>query len=250
MKKSVPNKAKTEKTGELVFGVHAVAELLRAKKRKVISIYTTRPEPKGWDVISRLLPSYPINTQFVSRDVLTKIAGTPDHQGVLAWAMPFPFRKKTFDPVAQPFVLLLDGIQDPKNLGAIIRSAYCTGVNGIIIPEKGTAPITAATLKSAAGLAERIEIAKAPSVKAALQELSQAGYNIYLAVLENGENALQVPYKFPVCLVIGNEETGISKAILNAGHRVTLPQQSPDVSYNASVAAGILMFTVKHAKTI
>lgn len=82
------------------------------------------------------------------------------------------------------------------------------------------------------------------SAKAASLELHKAGYTLYLATLEQGVNALSVDYKEPLCLVIGSEGAGISQEVLKDGVRITLPQRTSDISYNASVAAGILLFTI------
>lgn len=234
---------KTQNQQDLVFGIHPIVELLKAKKRKISVIYTTKPQPRSWEQIAKLLPSY-INVQFVTKEALTKIAGTTDHQGVIALASPIQIRKKFFSPDKEKFLIMLDGIQDPRNLGAILRSAYCTGVHGVIITEKDTAPINAVALKSSAGLAEHLEIYMATSAKAAIQELKNAGYAICLTTLEKSQNALDANLTLPICIVIGNEATGISKSILGTGQHVTLPQRSPDISYNASVAAGILLFLV------
>lgn len=233
---------KTDAQGELVYGINPIVELLKAKRRKLISVYTTKPTPKSWDKIERLLPER-IQIQYVSRDVLTKIAGTSDHQGVLAWAQPFIYRKKPFDPARQKHLILLDGIQDARNLGAILRSAYCTHFDGIVLPQKGTVPLNAAALKASAGLAEHLEIYWATSAHAAVQELHAAGYQFYMAAFK-GENATSIAYKQPLCLVIGSEGFGISPALLKMGTQITLPQISADVSYNASVAAGILLFLI------
>ena len=129
-------------------------------------------------------------------------------------------------------------------MGAIIRSAYCTGFNGMIIPKKGNAPLTAATFKSSAGLAEHISIYQAASNASALQDLKNSGYNIYLAMVDKGENALKIEYKKPLCLVIGSEGLGISKELQKDGLQITLPQRHIGISYNASVAAGILLFLI------
>lgn len=237
-------KKKSKKTiGELIFGIHPVVELLKAKKRKLISLYTTKPTPKGFKQIERVLPKYPVPIQYVARDVLHRMAGTTDHQGIVAWVQPFGYRKKFFDPQKEPFLVMLDGIQDPRNLGAILRSAYCTGVDGVILPKKGTAPLTAAAIKASAGLAEHLAITVVSSVQAAVQELKQAGYTLYLATFD-GKNATACDYQLPLCAVIGNEEVGVSSSILQSGVHVTLPQRTTDISYNASVAAGILCFTI------
>ena len=234
---------KTQSPGELVFGVHPILELLKSKRRKILSLYTTRPEPKSFALIKRYWPTYPVTINYVDRDVLAKIAGTTDHQSLVAWAQPFPMRKKFFEPAKQPIIVMLDGIQDPRNLGAILRSAFCTKVDGIIITTRASAPLNAVALKSSAGLAEHIEIYQSPSPQAAALECAKAGYNLYLATFE-GKNALACEFKEPMCLVIGGEGFGISKEILNSGTQITLPQRTPDISYNASVAAGILLFLI------
>ena len=235
---------KTKKTvGELIFGMHPVIELLAAKRRKLISLYSTKPVPKGWQNIEKILPKYHVPIQYVTREVLHRMAGSTDHQGVVAWVQPFPFRKKPFDSNKQPFLLMLDGIQDPRNLGAMLRSAYCTGVDGVVLTKKGASPLNAVAIKSSAGLAEHLEVYQSPSAQAAAQALVQAGYTLYLATLK-GENALQSTFTKPLCLVIGSEATGITKSILSMGAQITLPQRTADISYNASVAAGILLFLI------
>jgi 23S rRNA (guanosine2251-2'-O)-methyltransferase len=233
---------KSKAPGELIYGIHPLIEVLKAKRRKVISIYTTRPTPKAWNKIEELLPERtPI--QYVNRDVLTNMAKTADHQGVVAWVQLFPFRSKAFDPVKHPFLVLLDGIQDPRNVGAILRSAYCTGATGVILSQKFAAPLNAAALKASAGLAEHLEIMVAQSAPSAVQNLKAAGYNLYLAAF-GGKNALDVAYQTPLCLVIGSEGEGILPSILKMGTQITLPQKTSDISYNASVAAGILLFLI------
>ena len=229
--------------GELIFGIHPVVELLKAKRRKLISIYTTKPTPQAFDHIQKVMPKYPVPIQYVAREVLDRMVGTTDHQGVVAWVHSFPFRKTFFDPKKQKFLVMLDGIQDPRNLGAILRSAYCTGVDGAILIKKGGAQLTGVAIKSAAGLSEHLEMYVAQSAPAAIAELKSAGYEVYLSTFD-GENAAACAYKAPLCMVIGGEGMGISKSILNSGTHVTLPQKSNDISYNASVAAGILLFIV------
>jgi 23S rRNA (guanosine2251-2'-O)-methyltransferase len=235
---------KTKETpGELIYGLHPVIELLKAKRRKLISIYTTKPTPKGWQEIEKLMPKYPVAIQYVTRDVLHRMADTTDHQGIVAWVHSFPFRTKMFHPDKEQFLLMLDGLQDARNLGAILRTAYCIGVQGIIITQKSSVPLNGTAVKSAAGLSEYLEIYQAPSAQAAAQELQKAGYNLYLAAF-GGQDATQCVYKNPLCIVIGGEGFGISKQVYQYGTQVTLPQRTPDISYNASVAAGILLFLV------
>lgn len=226
----------------IIYGIHPIIELLRAKKRKLYSIYTVKAEPKAFLKIKNLLPNY-VKINYVDKNVLTKMAQTTDHQSVVAQVAPFVFRTKLFDPTKHKFLVVLDGIQDPRNLGAILRSAFCTAIDGVILSDRGSAPINSVALKSSAGLAEYLQIYKASNLLSTIKDLKKTGYNIYLAAF-SGINAIDVDYHEPVCIVIGSEGKGISKDILKLGQQITLPQVSNDISYNASVAAGILLFIV------
>ncbi len=229
--------------GELLYGAHAVAEALKAKKRKLIAIYTTKPEPKSFLRVKQFLPaSKNFNLQYVSRDVLAKMAGGSDHMGIVAWFSEFQYRKKFFEPEKHKKLLLLDGVQDVRNLGAITRSAYCTGFDGLILCASKSAAITPAAVKASAGLVEHLDVFLAPNTSAALDLLNSAGYNKYFAVLGEGKLINEVKFENPFCLIIGNEEQGVGKQHFNKGTLVTLPQKTKDISYNASVAAGIFMF--------
>ncbi|MFA5075265.1 MAG: RNA methyltransferase [Candidatus Babeliales bacterium] len=229
---------------DVICGVHSIIEMLKAKRRKLYSIYTTKPLPNAWDRIKSYLPKSIPNIQYVSKEKLDYMAGTQDHMGIVALVSQFQYQSKMFDPAKKPFVLLLDSIQDVRNLGAILRSAYCTGVTGVILCRKNAAPLNAAAILSSAGLSEHLDIIVMPTAQMAVSELKTAGYNLYMAALENGKDATKVTYNKPLCLVIGNEAVGISKNILKEGEIVTLPQRVPDISYNASVAAGILLFLI------
>lgn len=231
----------TTQEPSIIFGIHPVIELLRAKKRKIIRLFTTTPTPKQWHEIQALLPAYPIDIKHTSREQLSLIAGTTDHQGVVAYAQPFPFYSKPFDTNKYPLIVLLDGIQDPRNMGAIIRSASCTNVQGVLITQKNSAPLNAVALKASAGLAEHIPIRYVPSAEVAASELRTAGYSIYCGLFE-GTDARTVTFSGPCALVIGSEGIGISEPLKKIGIPLTLAQRAPDISYNASVAAGILLF--------
>lgn len=234
-------------TGELIYGIHPIIELLKAKKRKLFTLYTTQPVPKAFRQIEALLPKYPVAIKYVSRDKLTQLAETTDHQSVVGIAASFSYRKVPFDPAKQPFLLMLDGIQDVRNLGAILRSAYCTGVDGVIITHRGSAPLQAAAIKSSAGLAEHLSIQLVTSAQIIAQQLKDAGYHLYITNFK-GENAATITYKKPLCLVIGSEGKGVTPAIFKYGTQVTIPQRSFDISYNASVAAGIMLFLVSQSE--
>lgn len=233
----------------VVYGPHAIIELLRAKKRKLISLYATKPLLRPWDRIKQYLPQNFHNIQFVNKEVLARMAGSPDNNGIVALVTPFKFAKKVFDPSKKPFIILLDGIQDVRNLGAILRTVTCMGADGVVLCGKGGVDLSPTVFKTSAGLAEYLDVYRASSLKSAVSEIKVAGYNLYLAVLRGGKNATKVSYKKPLCLVIGSEGAGISSDILKEGELITIPQIKPDISYNASVAAAILMFIVIYGKT-
>jgi len=227
---------------ELIYGVHPILELLKAKNRKLYTLYTTKPTPESFSDIEQLL-SKGTQLQYVEREILTKMVHSTDHQGFVATVQLFPFRKKQFNKEKEPILILLDNMHDPRNVGAIIRTAVCTGINGIIVPVKNSAPINATVYKAAAGLSEKIPIMQVSSSMAAILELKKEGYEIYLTTIE-GKNLQEIEFKKPLCLIIGNEGVGISKNLYKEGIHVSLPQTSPDISYNASVAAGIFMFYI------
>lgn len=228
---------------EIVFGIHPIIELLNAKRRKIYTIYTTKPEPKAWSKIQKLLPKY-VKVEYVSKEKLNKFSDSTDHQGFVAVASPFIIRKKFFNPEKEKFLVMLDSIQDPRNLGAILRSAYCTGASGVIVTERNSTFLTATAIKASAGLAEHLEIYFAPNAKVAADELKKAGYSIFISTLENSKSALEVEFNLPLCIIIGNEGEGVSSNILRMGQNVKLPQVTADISYNASVATGILLFLI------
>jgi 23S rRNA (guanosine2251-2'-O)-methyltransferase len=228
---------------DFVYGVHPVIELLQAKRRKISNVYTLKRPIKSWGQIQKLIPSYATIT-YLDRESLEKMAGTDDHQGILVFAAPFPYAKEMFTIEKQKFILVLDGIQDVRNIGAMLRSAYCTGVDGVILCSRGGTLLTPAAFKSSAGLAEHLQIFVVPTIMDAIGKVKHQKYNIFLATLDKGERASDIQYKAPVALVIGNEAVGISKEIMNNGTRVLLAQKRPDISYNASVAAGILLHDI------
>lgn len=226
----------------IVYGIHPVCEVARAKRRFFETIYTTREPIKAWRDIQKLLTPK-TRIVYVSKDQLTRIAGSEDHQGVVGITTPFAYRKSFFDVNKSPFILLLDRIQDPRNLGAIIRSAYCTGVDGIVVIKRSGVDITSVVIKSSAGLVEHCDIYQAPTVPAAVELLKKAGYTIYSGAL-GGTPIQQITFKQPCCIVVGNEGLGVASEFIKNGVSVMLAQREADISYNASVAAGILLFNV------
>ncbi|MGX8706395.1 MAG: 23S rRNA (guanosine(2251)-2'-O)-methyltransferase RlmB, partial [bacterium] len=143
-----------------------------------------------------------------------------------------------------PFIVVLDGITDPHNLGAIIRSAECAGAHGVVIPERRAAGLSPAAAKAAAGALNHMPVARVKNLNRALEELKAAGLWITGAAMD-GESAWSADLTGPIALVIGSEGDGIARLTLEKCDRVvSLPAKGHIDSLNASVAAGVLMYEI------
>lgn len=174
----------------------------------------------------------------------------PHHQGLIAYAAAYPYA--TVDDMLQkaqekneaPFLVILDGITDPHNLGAIIRTAECAGAHGVIIPQHRSAGLTPAAVKASAGAIEHIPVAKVTNLNRTIEELKRNGVWIY-AVTMDGKDYEKVDFRGGAALIIGAEGEGISRLTLEkCDLAVSLPMKGELDSLNASVAAGIMMYRV------
>lgn len=150
-----------------------------------------------------------------------------------------------------PLVLILDSIQDTHNVGAILRSADCSGVDGIIITKHNSAPINETVVKTSAGASEHVKIAQVNNLAQAIDELKQNGFWIVGSYLEGAKDYTNVDYKIPIALIVGNEEKGIRKLTAEkCDHLVKIPMKGKIQSLNVSVAAGILLFEISRQRSI
>jgi 23S rRNA (guanosine2251-2'-O)-methyltransferase len=193
-----------------------------------------------------------IPVQEVDRARLDEI--TRHHQGMLAFASAYQYatvedmlaeaREKGEDP----FLILLDGITDPHNLGAVIRTAECVGAHGVIVPERRSVGLTPAAVKASAGAVEHVKVARVGNLSRTLEDLQKAGLWIAAAVTD-GEDYQKADLNGPLALVIGSEGEGISRLVLeHCDKTVALPMKGKIGSLNASVAAGIMMYAVLAAR--
>jgi 23S rRNA (guanosine2251-2'-O)-methyltransferase len=144
-----------------------------------------------------------------------------------------------------PFLVVCDGIEDPRNLGAIIRCAECAGAHGVIIPKHHSAGITAAADKASAGAAEHMLIARVANLTAALQDLKKKGLWVYGAEANGTSHLWKTDMKGPICLVIGSEGQGISRLVReNCDFILNIPMAGQVNSLNASAAAAILLYEI------
>ncbi|MDZ7622902.1 MAG: 23S rRNA (guanosine(2251)-2'-O)-methyltransferase RlmB [Ignavibacteriaceae bacterium] len=147
--------------------------------------------------------------------------------------------------LGEALILILDEIQDPHNVGAILRSAECSGVNGIILTKHNSATITSTVTKTSAGATEHLKICQVNNLSQTIDELKEKGFWIVGSSLENAKNFTEVDYKIPIALIVGNEEKGIRKLTANkCDFLVKIPMSGKIQSLNVSVATGILLFEI------
>lgn len=241
-----------EENENLLVGRNPIREALKAG-RPVEKLLVAQGDLSGAarDII-RLAKDNGVIVQNVDRSRLDQIY--PAHQGMLAYVAAVDY-KSVEDILAfaaerseDPFVIILDGITDPHNLGAIIRSAECAGAHGVIVPERRAAGLGPAAAKAAAGALNHMRIARVKNLNRTIDELKQRGLWV-IGTAMDGEDAFSADLTGPVALVIGSEGEGISRLTLEKCDRtLTLPMKGEIVSLNASVAAGILMYEIVRAR--
>ncbi len=146
---------------------------------------------------------------------------------------------------AFPLLLILDSIQDTHNVGAILRSADCSGVDGIIITKNNSAPINETVVKTSAGASEHVKITLINNLAQTIDELKQNGFWIIGSYLEGAKDYTKVDYKIPIAIIVGNEEKGIRKLTADkCDHLVRIPMKGKIQSLNVSVATGVLLFEI------
>lgn len=152
---------------------------------------------------------------------------------------------------AFPLLLILDSIQDTHNVGAILRSADCSGVDGIIVTKHNSAPINETVVKTSAGASEHVKIAQVNNLSQTINELKQNGFWIVGSYLEGAKDYTKVDYKMPIAVIVGNEEKGIRKLTADkCDYLVRIPMKGKIQSLNVSVATGVLLFEILRQRNI
>ena len=190
-----------------------------------------------------------VSVRFEERNGLDRLAGTPVHQGVVA--MGAPQRYAELDDVAPSAQLLvvLDGVEDPHNLGAIVRTAHAAGAGGVVIPERRAVGLTDVVAKAAAGALEYLPVVRATNINRTLEQLKERGYWIYGLDERGAEDYDSVDYHAPTALVFGGEGKGLHEQVRNhCDVLVRIPMEGHIPSLNVSVAAGIVLFESKRRR--
>ena len=240
----------------LIVGRNAVIEAFRSGKTidklfvlegcKDGPVQTVVREAKKQDTI----------VNFVSKERLDQLAQTRNHQGVAAQASAYGY-VQVEDILARarergepPFIILLDGIEDPHNLGAIIRTANLAGAHGVIIPKRRAVGLTAAVAKTSAGALNYTPVAKVTNMTAVMEQLKKEGLWFVCADM-GGQPMYSLDLKGPIGLVVGSEGDGVSRLVKeNCDMTAAIPMRGDIDSLNASVAAGILAYEIVRQRLI
>jgi 23S rRNA (guanosine2251-2'-O)-methyltransferase len=235
---------------DVIYGIHPVEEAVASRHRAVeyVAVARERSETNLQRLIDRCRAAG-VSIRFVPRDELTRLARTSSHQGVVAVAAARQY--EGIDDLLghrqgqHAFVVVLDGVEDPHNLGAIIRTADGAGADGVVIPERRAVGVTATVAKAAAGAAEHLPIARVTNIARTIEELKSR--NIWTVGLdERGSQFYDgIDYKMDCALVLGAEGAGLHDLVRKkCDFLVSIPMMGKVPSLNVSVAAGVVMYEV------
>ena len=239
-----------------VYGIRAVIEAIDSGKD--IDKVMIRRDLTG-DLIRELMAKikeYDIPMQKVPQDKLNRIT-MKNHQGAIALLSPVKYQRLEhlvplfYEEGRNPLVLILDGITDTRNFGAIGRSADCAGVDAIVIPERNSVSVTPDALKTSAGGLFYVPVCREKSIVEAVRYLRDNGYRIVAATEKGAEDYTKADYTVPVAIVMGNEETGISDEVLRMSDDLAaIPMRGNIGSLNVSVAAGVMLYEAVRQRMI
>lgn len=232
----------------MIFGIHPLLEALEAGREidKVMMRRGLRTEESARILALSRERSVPV--QFVPEERLGRLTQR-QHQGVIAFISEIEYTPleelvaRVYEEGRAPFIVLLDGLTDVRNFGAIARTAECAGVDALVIPERGSVSVTADAVKTSAGALHRIPVCRVSSIAAAVGLLQSSGVRVVAASEKSEERYTETALQLPLGLVMGAEDHGVSTDVLRMADSITrIPQVGAIGSLNVSVAAGILIY--------
>lgn len=235
---------------EYIFGIRAVMEAIEAGKDIDKILIKKDLQGELASELFDLIRQYRIVTQKVPVERINKIT-RKNHQGVVAILSAVTYHSlenlvpQIYEEGMLPFVVVLDGITDVRNFGAISRTCECVGANAVVIPERGSVTVNADAVKTSAGALHYLPVCREKNVVTAVKFLKDNGYQIVAASEKAQITYTQADYTGPVAIVMGAEDTGISPEVLRlCDTMVSIPQFGNIGSLNVSVAAGVMMYEV------
>ncbi len=238
-------------SSEIVYGLHPVLEMLRSGRRIGKLYLSLNKAEKEGEEIRTLARQQKISIALVHKEALSQLAGTANHQGVAA-IIDAPSSQDLDDLLAvskkrssPPFFFLLDSVEDPRNLGAILRTAEAAGVHGVIIPKRRAAGLSPVVGKTSAGAMAHLPIARVTNISQAIDRLKKEQISIVGMDGTAKISYLETNFREAVAIVVGGEGSGIHHKILERCDQVvSLPMHGMVASLNVSVAAGIVAYEV------
>lgn len=235
---------------DYIFGIRAVIEAIEAGKE--IDKVLVKKDLQG-DLAQELFAATRQAGVMVQRVPVERInrITRKNHQGVLAFVSAVEYYTleslipSLYEAGEVPFVVLLDGVTDVRNFGAIARTCECVGANAIVIPARGSVSVNADAVKTSAGALHTLPVCRERSIQDAVRYLHDSGFTIVAASEKATCNYTEVDYTVPVAIVMGAEDTGVSPAVLrHCDEMVAIPMRGSIGSLNVSVAAGVMMYEV------
>ncbi|HEX8516123.1 MAG TPA: 23S rRNA (guanosine(2251)-2'-O)-methyltransferase RlmB [Bacteroidia bacterium] len=243
-------KEQQKENENMIFGIRPVIEALKAGKEIDRLFVQNGLKNELFGEMMGMLKKHNVLYQYVPLEKLNRLT-SKNHQGVVGYISSIEYHKiqdilpKIFDKGKTPLVLILDRITDVRNFGAIARTAECSGVDAIIIPQKGAAQINADAIKTSAGALHKIPVCREENLKQVIEYLRESGLQVVACTEKTDNNYYQVDLTLPVAIMMGSEEDGISPEYLKlSDEQVRIPLLGKIGSLNVSVAAGIMMYEV------
>lgn len=237
---------------DLIYGRHSVLAALESQRplHRVWLLTKLRYDPRFHTLLGQAKANGAVIDEVDPRR-LEQIAGQVNHQGIVAQVAPYAYEnlqqliEQAKAKTDQPIILAIDGITDPHNLGAIIRTAEALGAQGLVLPQRRAVGVTSTVAKVAAGALETFPVARVVNLSRALEELKEAGFWIFGTAAEGSQPVHTASFEGPIVLVIGSEGDGLSLLIQrHCDVLVSIPLQGNTPSLNASVAAGMVLYEI------
>lgn len=245
-----------QKESDYIFGLRPVIEAIKAGKPIDRLLVRQGLQGQLYHELMVEVRKYNIPFQIVPVERI-ELVTRKNHQGVLAWLSLIEFQNienllpMIFEKGEDPLIIALDGVSDVRNFGAIVRSADCLGAHGIVIPEKGSARITADAIKTSAGALHSFPVCREKSIVRSVEYLKQSGLKVIAATEKSGLEISKAALKGPVVIIMGAEDKGISRELLAlADQNVKIPMTGNIASLNVSVAAGILLYETARQRSV
>jgi 23S rRNA (guanosine2251-2'-O)-methyltransferase len=233
----------------LLSGINPVLESLKAgHPLDRILIAKGAAGPRLQEIVD-LARRASVSVRFEERHALDRLAGTPAHQGVVAMGAAQRYAELDDVAPAAQLLVVLDGVEDPHNLGAIVRTAYAAGAGAVVIPERRAVGLTDVVAKAAAGALEYLPVVRATNINRTLEQLKELGYWIYGLDERGTDDYDTVDYNTPTVVVFGGEGKGLHEQVRkHCDVLVRIPMEGHIPSLNVSVAAGIVLFECKRRR--